>query len=236
MAEEEFSYSGTELEAMTAASNYYRWIHTRLSPYLGRHTIEVGAGVGTFAALLAGDPAIERLTLIEPAANNHPVLAARFGRIDRISVLHGFLSDYAADVRCDALVLVNVLEHVEDDVSLVRHARRVLDPSGRLLIFVPAMPSIYGSLDRALEHERRYTPGALRRLLEGNGFSIKEMQYMNLPGAFFWFILSSVLRKRTLSARQVRLYDRWVIPWVVRLEARWKPPLGQSLLAVGEAA
>jgi hypothetical protein len=41
-----------------------------------------------------------------------------------------------------------------------------------------------------------------------------------------------VLRRRTLEPRQVRLYDRWVIPWLSRVEERWAPPLGQSLMAI----
>ncbi len=236
MAETKFCYTGTELTAMAAAPNYYRGILSRFAPYLGSHTIEVGAGVGTFASLLASEPAIERLTLIEPAANNYPILSERFQGSDRISVIHGYLSDCAEGLRGDALVLVNVLEHIEDDRRFMRDARRVLDPSGRLLIFVPAMPSIYGALDRALDHYRRYTRDGLRRLLEGSGFRIRELYYMNLPGALSWFIHGRVLRRRTLAATQVRLYDRWVIPWVVRMESSWKPPLGQSLLAVAEVA
>ncbi len=236
MIEEGFAYPGNELEAMTLAPNYYRGIHARFSPYLGTHTIEVGAGVGTFASLLAKDPAIERLTLIEPASNNFPALATRFRQGDRITVIRGYLTDCVEDLRGDALVLVNVLEHIEEDEAFVRDARRVLDPSGRLLIFVPAMPSIYGPLDRALGHHRRYTREGLRGLLEGGGFRVRELYYMNLPGALSWFLASRVLRRRTITANEVRAFDRWIIPWVARLESVWKPPLGQSLLAVGEAS
>ncbi len=233
--DEGFSYSGTELEAMASAPNYYDAIHSRFAPYLGRHTIEVGAGVGTFASLLERDPSIERLTLIEPATNNYPVLKNRFQDSSRVTVAQGYLAEHTAHLRGDALVIVNVLEHIEDDAAFLRDVHRVLEPGGRLLILVPALPAIYGALDQALEHYRRYTREGLRRRLEEARFGVRELYYMNLPGAASWFIVSRLLRRRTLSADQVRLYDRWVIPWVVRAEAVWKPPLGQSLLAIAEA-
>jgi hypothetical protein len=58
------------------------------------------------------------------------------------------------------------------------------------------------------------------------------LSYFNLPGTLGWFLTGRVLRRRTLKPRHVRLYDRWVIPWLSRLEERWTPPLGQSLMAI----
>jgi hypothetical protein len=57
---------------------------------------------------------------------------------------------------------------------------------------------------------------------------------VNFPGILSWFVAGRVLRKRTLSASDVRLYDRWVVPWVSRIEKVIPPPSGQSLLAIAE--
>jgi SAM-dependent methyltransferase len=221
---------------MAHAPNYYDAIYRRLAGHIGRRTVEVGAGVGTFAELIWADPEVEKMTLIEPAENNYPRLLRRFANRPGAETLQGYLDDFADGLRADAMVLINVLEHVEYDLAFLESARRVLEPSGRLLILVPAMPAIFGELDRAFEHFRRYSRPQLKRALEGSGFQIRELQYMNLPGAISWFIVGRILRQKTLSPRQVETYDRWVVPWMTRIEKRVPPPFGQSLLAVAEVA
>jgi hypothetical protein len=49
-----------------------------------------------------------------------------------------------------------------------------------------------------------------------------------------WFIAGKVLQKTTLSRRDVRVYDRWIVPWISALESVWAPPIGQSLVAIAE--
>jgi SAM-dependent methyltransferase len=230
----EFVYAGTELDAMAAAPNYYRAIYDWLRPYLGRTTLEVGAGVGTFSQLLADDPTIHTLTLLEPAKNNFPVLANRFAADDHVNTFQGFLEDFDSEVRFEAIVLINVLEHVANDRAFLEAALRRLAPGARILLFVPALPFLFGSLDRAFDHHRRYTRRSLRLRLKEAGFRVHRLNYVNLPGIVSWFLMGRVLHKRSLGVKDVALYDRLVIPWAMKLERLIPPPLGQSLLAVGE--
>jgi SAM-dependent methyltransferase len=250
-----FTYASPELDAMAGAVNYHAAILERFLPYLpatGGHVVEIGAGIGTVAAALleatraAGRP-LGRLTLVEPAANNGPRLAARFagdGKDGRaagpvVDVRAGYFGSMLAGALArsggvDAVVLVNVLEHVAEDARLLADIRHALKPGGRLCLFVPALPWLYGSLDAAFEHHRRYTVPGLRALLAQAGLRPLVLHYMNAPGVVPWFVAGRVLRRRTLAASAVRLYDRLVTPWVRRLEHHWTPPLGQSVLAVAE--
>ncbi|MGH7480937.1 MAG: class I SAM-dependent methyltransferase [Longimicrobiales bacterium] len=231
-----FAYSGNELDALADARNYYRWLIGRFEPHLGPRVIEVGAGIGTFAEWILGTGRVEALTLIEPAANNYPRLARRFAADPRVRAVRGFLEEQVQEQEGeqgqDALVAVNVLEHVEDDVAFLDAAWRALRPGGALLIFVPAGPRIFGTLDRALEHHRRYDRKTLRRRLETAGFRIETLRYANSVGVLAWFLTGRVLRRTTLDAAIVKLYDRLVVPWLLAFENRVAPPLGQSLLAV----
>jgi SAM-dependent methyltransferase len=231
----DFDYAGTELDAMAFAPNYYRAIHDWFRPYLGPRVVEVGAGVGTFSALLCQNEGIRRLTLLEPAENIFPRLRERFAEDERVVPLHGFLEDAAETLRADALVLVNVLEHVDDDVAFLSAAHRVLSPGGHILIFHPAMPILYGAHDEAFDHFSPYTKPQLGARLKGAGFEIESLRYANLPGALSWFLVGRVLRRRTLSVRDVRFYDRWVVPTMLRVERLLPPPFGQSLLAIARA-
>ncbi|MGQ0712517.1 MAG: class I SAM-dependent methyltransferase [Gemmatimonadaceae bacterium] len=232
-----FAYSGTELDALTEARNYYQMLIRRFAPHLGRRVIEVGAGIGTFAAALLENVEVDQLTLIEPAHNNYPLLRDRFVRDSRVRTLPGYLEAHASTLSGDALVAVNVLEHVEDDVAFLRAARSVLAPErGRLLLFVPALPWLYGTLDSAFDHYRRYTRRMLRERLAAAGFAPLVLRYVNLPGVLGWFIAGRILRRTTLTPRAVRLYDRFVLPLTTMIESVWEPPLGQSLLAIAEPA
>jgi SAM-dependent methyltransferase len=231
---ERFDYSGTELGAMECARNYHRWIAEMFSPYLGARVIEVGAGVGTFAEYLLRQPGVAEFLAMEPAANLFPALQQRLAGHERARAIQGYLGCETLPP-ADSVVLVNVLEHVRDDVAMLRTAKAHLRAGGHLLLFVPALPWLHGSLDRASEHFRRYRKGQLRERLTSAGFHVKTLHYVNLPGVASWFLAGKVLRRKTLGSSSVLFYDRCVVPAVRRIEERWNPLLGQSLIAVASA-
>ena len=234
MSSTHFSYSSTELDGMAEAKNYYRWILTCFIPYLGKRVVEIGAGVGTFSEVMLNGTAIAELILVEPADNLFPVLKERFSGNPRVRPVHGYgAENMDSSGSPDTVVLVNAIEHVESDDSLLQAIHRMLAPGGRVLLLAPALPSLYGSLDEAFGHVRRYTKPILASKLERAGFHLERMHYLNLPGVISWFLAGKIFRWRTLQPKSVRTYDRWVVPWVSKVEGYWKPMIGQSLVAVG---
>jgi len=236
MATTSFSYSGTELDALVAAPNYYRFIARTFAPYVGPRAVEVGAGIGTFAEHLLREAAPRELVLVEPADNNFPILREQLRDRPNVRVLHGYLEQVGAEVRdMDSIVAVNVLEHTPDDVAFLRAARATLRPGGSALIFVPAMQRLYGSLDAEFEHHRRYSKATLGRALADAGFRDVRLRHVNSLGILAWFAAGRVFRWRTIKASRVALYDRLVVPWLMALESRIEPPIGQSILAIATA-
>jgi SAM-dependent methyltransferase len=227
-----FDYSGSELSALSAAINYYDWLIQHFEPYLGATVLEVGAGIGTFSEMLLSMPQTRSLIAIEPAGNTFPQLAARLASNPRAKVIKGYLKDYSIDSFVDSVVAVNVLEHVDDDDEFLRLALNATAPGGTLLLYVPAVPGIFGSLDRAFEHFRRYTRKSLADRIEGAGWTVEKIQYMNLPGVLFWFVAGRVLRWTSIPEPGVRYYDRFIIPLTRRVERIVRVPIGQSLMAV----
>jgi SAM-dependent methyltransferase len=226
-------YRGQELEAMAVAANYYRWLLATCRSHLGRIVLEHGAGTGTFSTALLGEP-IEHLVALEPALNLLPALRARLAPWGpRASVRADTLEQYAAspDRRTvDSIVSVNVLEHIADDRATLAAMAHILPAGGRLVVFVPALPWLYGTLDAGMDHVRRYGAGELRDKVRAAGFAVSEVRFMNLVGVLTWFVAGRVLRQRTLARASVRLFDRCVVPLVRALESRRPPPVGQSLL------
>ena len=103
------------------------------------------------------------MLLIEPAENNIPALRARFADDSRVRIHHGYLEDIGDSGVAETVIAVNVLEHVERDAEFLRAAHLTLTPGGSLLLLVPAVPRIYGSLDKAFDHYRRYTRSGLEQ-------------------------------------------------------------------------
>jgi SAM-dependent methyltransferase len=136
--------------------------------------------------------------------------------------------------RLDTIVLSNVLEHIPDDASAVRRFRQILNPGGRVVVLVPALPQLFGSIDEAVGHHRRYTPSALREVLGQNGFELERLEWMNLVGIPGWFMSSRVMRRRSVPKFQLKVYDR-LAPLLAKAESHVKLPVGMSLFAVARA-
>lgn len=79
----------------------------------------------------------------------------------------------------DLLIATDVIEHCRDDAGALREFRRVLRPSGRLVISVPAFPFLWSDHDVALDHWRRYRLRPLTDMVRSSGFRVRYASYFN---------------------------------------------------------
>jgi SAM-dependent methyltransferase len=99
-----------------------------------------------------------------------------------------------ADGAFDAVLALDVLEHLDDDQLAAREIARVLSPGGVAVVAVPAVRWLWSDHDVALEHRRRYQLAELELVLEQAGLSIRHSSYYNT-------ILFPLVAARRLSAR-----------------------------------
>lgn len=93
------------------------------------------------------------------------------------------------DSMCDGIVLLNVLEHIEDDEAALRQICRMLRPRGVVVIEVPAGPNLYDSFDQLVGHFRRYSMSELLRKMESAGFEILNRSHLGFFGyPAFWLL------------------------------------------------
>jgi len=234
-------YEGQELSALEQAKNYYNWLVHEFDSALHGKILEVGAGTGTLSEILLAR-SCEHLVCLEPAGNLIPSLKRRLQspmqQGSSVEIITNTFEGYckaAGGGKVDSIVCINVLEHILDDLDTLREMRRLLRTSGKLCLFVPALPFIYGTLDEAFGHYRRYDKQGLSALAHEAGFKIDKLKYFNLPGSFAWLLMARVLRRRSFDESPVWWYDRLVIPGVRFVESLGAPPFGQSLLLVAEA-
>ena len=217
----------------SGAPNYNKWLGEHFRAHAGPRVLEIGAGIGTITAMLAEGR--QKVVALEVDPFYVRRLQNRFRGTPHVVP---YLSDVAladfeqlAQEKFDSIVLSNVMEHIPDDAGAVRRFAQILAPGGRVLILVPALPQIFGALDEAVGHYRRYTPQTLRAVLDSNGFEVEVLDWMNLVGIPGWFVNGKLLKRRSMPQLQLRLYDQ-LAPWITRAESMVKLPVGMSLFCV----
>ncbi len=222
------AYRGVDnLEVMEVAVNYRRYLGDLLRsaggpPRPGHRTLDFGAGVGTYART-ARDLGYD-VTCVDL----DPDLCARL-RADGFTT-HETTAEIA-DGTFDLTYTLNVLEHLDDDGAALRELRRVTVPSGRLLVYVPAFPILYSSMDRKVGHVRRYRKAELAGRVRQAGFVIERCVHADSLG----FLASLAFRVAgnsdgSLSERPVAAYDRWAFPLSRRLDRLFGPAFGKNLV------
>lgn len=140
-----------------------------------RTILEAGCGTGGNLAMLATFGKVSGMEPFEPArhyAAQRTITEIRAGNLPESTGFDGQMFD--------AVVISDVLEHIEDDVASLRKLKSVLKPSGRLFVTVPAYQFLWSSHDVALHHKRRYGRRQLRTLVESEGFDVIYSSYFNI--------------------------------------------------------
>lgn len=210
-----------------------QWLYEEIAPYLGQRIIEIGCGLGNFARhltdrelYLGTETSAESIAHVQALFADHPNM--RFVVADATAPA---FTDFARQA-IDTVFSLNVFEHIEKEAEALYNAAQVLQPGGHLILVVPAHMALYGSIDRAIGHYRRYDKRMLAGLFQQVGLILVTQEYINALGAMGWWANSRLRRLDTPPSGQLRLFNR-IVPVLKRIERAVSPPFGISLLAVG---
>ncbi len=226
----------TTLRRVDRLRRYNRYLWDQMRPWVGRRVLEVGSGTGGITRYLVNRELVLATDLRQAYRET---LRRMFEAHPNVEVRELVLGEAPAPAeaenlrerRLDTVVCSNVLEHIEDDVLALRQIHDLLVADGRVVLVVPMLRSLYGTIDRALDHHRRYERVELRAKLEHAGFAVECLRPFNLLGVPGWWLNARVLGRRHVPGIQARINDL-LVP-LLRVERRLKPPIGMSLLAVG---
>lgn len=226
-------------ERMAHLDAYYAWALDMFGPDFQGPAVDAGAGIGHFSSILAN--AVSPLLLLEGGQENLTVLERRFSDRDDVQVKEIDLRNCQADIAAfgaKSIFTLDVLEHLPDDVAVLAQFREALPPGGRVYIKVPALSWLYGRVDEASGHYRRYSTTSLRRAVEISGLTVLRCRYMNLAGVPPYFLKSRILKRgenfsRTFSVRQIKRI-RKAIPFLRILDRVTGPPLGLSVICIAQ--
>jgi SAM-dependent methyltransferase len=232
VADSEFKYAGSELELFEKARNWKAYWRGQIRGFIRGEVLEVGAGIGANTRTLAGLH-YDRWTCLEPDAG----LAARITSLielapgGRHKVATGTIADLPAETKFDAILYIDVLEHIEDDRGEVAGAAARLKPGGALIVLAPAHPSLFTPFDAAIGHLRRYTRSSLRAVAP-EALRLEQLRYLDAAGLLASVGNRLVLRRSMPKEWQILLWDRMGVPVSRILDPLLGGRVGKSVLAV----
>jgi SAM-dependent methyltransferase len=225
---------------------WYRARRKVLSALIGRRIslprdakiLEIGCGTGHNLAMLEAFGTVDAIE-VDPATR---VLAeARLGRAvgsAPLPMLTGVPDDHY-----DLIALLDVLEHIEDDLAALQAIGERLKPSGAILLTVPAHPWMWSGHDVANHHYRRYTKKTLRTVLERAGFKIEVFSPLNallFPAAIIQRFIAQISNKEgsddAMPPRLINISFEAIFGLEAHVVGRLPLPPGLSLVAIASMA
>lgn len=220
------------LRRISGLSRYNRWLWEQVEPFTGQRVLEVGAGIGTITRYL-----LSRQHVLATELDPHYLdrLRDTFAAYPNITVqpldLNAGIPEWLTAQPLDTVLCVNVLEHLADDQQTIQHFFSLLPAGGRVVFIVPALHPLYGAIDTAIGHHRRYGRPEIEHKLGKAGFPVEELRFFNTLGIPGWYLNSCVFKRQTVPSFQACIND-FLVP-LLRLEKHLHLPWGMSLLVVG---
>ncbi len=219
------------LRRMAALDRYNTFLFDQIRSHVGQRVLEVGAGTGTITQFLRDR---DRTLATDIDAQYLHLLERRFeGNVNVDAALYDLGQPpppAVASQKYDTIICLNVLEHIADDRGALERLFELLEPGGKLILLVPAHGALYGEIDQAIGHYRRYEKDALARLLSAVGFESDELFFVNGLSTIGWYVNGRLLKRNSVPGMQARVADR-LVP-IYRLERKLNLPFGLSVISV----
>ncbi len=197
-----------------------------MQPYLRGFVLEVGAGLGAntrqFASLK-----FERWTCLEPDES----LLEQIEPASRRELVLGDLSTLDSSRLFDAILYIDVLEHIADDSAELRRAATYLTTGGALIVLSPAHPWLFTPFDQAIGHYRRYTKQSLQAIAPQH-LRREKLIYLDSVGMLASLANRLLLDQSMPTAVQIHTWDTYLVPCSRLIDRLFFGAVGKSVLGV----
>jgi 2-polyprenyl-3-methyl-5-hydroxy-6-metoxy-1,4-benzoquinol methylase len=228
-----YQYDGDELDIFKHAVNWKQYWASFVEEYVQGDVLEVGAGIGanTFQLLNSRQT---RWVCLEPdreLAARLEILLKSSERSSSCHVISGTLETLSPESLFDVIMHIDVLEHIQDDREELTRAAKHLKPNGRLIVLSPAHMWLFSRFDREIGHHRRYNKRTLINLIP-EYLKLEHLLYLDCVGLLASLANRLLLRQSLPSLKQIKFWDRTMIPFSRRLDGCFFYHVGKSILGV----
>jgi ubiquinone/menaquinone biosynthesis C-methylase UbiE len=207
------------------------WLYMKIKPYLGKRIFEAGCGNGNLTSYMVSEELVVAVDNDEAILN---IFKDKYSKYTNLKMVKYNLEDSSvielSKYSIDTIVCINTLEHLKNDVTALNNFHGILK-EGNLILLVPAFQSLYGSLDKALGHYRRYEIDEISEKIERCGFVIIEKMCINFFGIIGWFLNGKILKKERLPTGMLVL-SNFMLPLLNSIENFIGPPIGLSYIFI----
>ena len=226
-----FDYIGGELALFENAVQWKRYWRSQIAGFIRGDVLEVGAGIGANTEMLSGIPH-RSWTCVEPDGTLAAQIAARVN--PPFTIVNGTIEHISQTF--DAILYIDVLEHIEDDTAEMARAAARLTPGGYLIVLSPAHANLFTPFDQAIGHYRRYSRQSLgdtaARAVKGASLTLVKLNYMDSVGLMASAANRLLLRQSIPTKQQILLWDRLMVPFSRLLDPCFGGRLGKSILGI----
>lgn len=217
------------LESMNQAEWYNQWTLNKFKEYLNGKILEIGCGIGNFTQILTNYGQVWGIDISKDYVEQTKNLVGNKASVGIGDIEMG--EYFFKGEKFNSIVCLNVLEHIENDVEAVKNMYKLLDDKGNLILLIPANPFLYGEIDRAIHHYRRYTKKEIMSKLKKEGFSTVNFRSLNIIGAIGWFISGRIFKNKIVAQSKIKLFNL-LAPIFLKIEDVINPPFGTSFLII----
>jgi len=209
----EIAYLGNELELFEHATAWKKYYGRFLAPFLQGNVLEVGAGIGGTTRTLC-DGSQKKWVCLEPDPDLFASLQNKIkaGQLpDCCLPVKGTTGDLQPEEKFNAIIYIDVIEHIEKDADELSRAASLLAGGGYLIVLVPAHQSLYNAFDKAIGHYRRYNKKMLKKAAPGN-IGLVKIRYLDSCGLLASLFNKYLLKQSYPTLKQINFWNRFMIP------------------------
>ena len=221
-------YPEIATERFDDANFHINYCLSFINKFIKGNIIEIGAGCGSFTKNYY-DPKIKSLILTETDQLNITNLQKKFEKNYNIRI-----SDLSIDKiqnKFDTILYLHVLEHIKEDVNELKNAKNKLNDEGHLVIMVPAHQKIYGNLDKAVGHFRRYEKDFFKKNLLD--LELVSFRYLDSMGYLLYYLNKIFFKNETFPSKfKIFLWDKLFTPITILIDFLTNYSFGKCIVAV----
>ena len=221
-------YPEIATERFDDANFHINYCLSFINKFIKGNIIEIGAGCGSFTKNYY-DPKIKSLILTETDQLNITNLQKKFEKNYNIRI-----SDLSIDKiqsKFDTILYLHVLEHIKEDTNELKNAKNKLNDEGHLVIMVPAHQKIYGNLDKAVGHFRRYENDFFKKNLLD--LELVSFRYLDSMGYLLYYLNKIFFKNETFPSKfKIFLWDKLFTPITILIDFLTNYSFGKCFVAV----
>ena len=221
-------YPGEELEIFDKATIWRKYIHAMMQHYFKDNILEVGAGIGSFAANYFEN--FQNITLCDFDNENVKILQKKFYQNNNITIYDKGINELEG--KFNTIIYLNVLEHIQEDLHEINSALNKLNLGGHLIILVPAHQNLFGKFDKAIGHCRRYNIDFFK-LNKFKNVKIQKLIFLDLFGYILYFFNKFFFKGEVYPSKlKIFLWDKIFTPITIIIDYITRYKLGKNILCV----